>query len=453
MTSAPPVPDRLPPLQHDLLLHSLTEKRPDRLVHQVLFTHPHRFSPKPFLSAWARLAERHPILRTAFRRVRPGVLAAHVDDRLPLPVARHDVLDTGCAAWDRIEAVRAEDLSRPFPAGRAPLWRVTAFAGPRETTPVLFTYHPALLDERSRLQIVEGFLGEYTRPPTGDGSSDATGPGPLDFLGWLTQRDSSVDEEFWRRALADDVPATCLWDRRAASREASSDGLAVRVTTLSPDGAAALDRLASETGVAADMIVEAAWTLVLSRHAGAERVRFGLRYAPRPPDLTGADGVLGVLDRLVVATHQVAAERSVRSWLQQLSSRRHAALEHAWVPQSRLAEWASQDNGGRLFETLLSLDLDVAVGEQRAALANQVGPSLLDAHEPAAVPLALIVRREPEVVLRLTYDPARVRAGTADRLLRNVRTGVGEMVARPDGPVAGVTLVDAQELTVRTAVA
>lgn len=57
---------------------------------------------------------------------------------------------------------------------------------------------------------------------------------------------------------------------------------------------AALGDLARRSRVTLASVVEAAWSIVLSRYAGTDDVTFGITLSSRPADLPGAERMVGL---------------------------------------------------------------------------------------------------------------------------------------------------------------
>lgn len=434
MTTSVP-PSGLAPIQTDLLLLSLLDEQRGDACQQLVFTLPGALSEAAFLETWQVVAAEEPVLRVRFRASdrdgHPG--EPEVLERVEPVVGVRNLAESSAQALDHaLAAARADERQAGVGAEGSGLWRVVGFRGAAEGTPVLLTLHPALLDERSRLRLIErvGVVHAAIRDGQPVPRSELTGTD----LPALPSASDAETEAFWRRTL-DGVSATRPW----AGGDASAGGAPRASVHRWVDAAvvARLDAAAAVFGAPVEAIVEAAWALTVSRAAGRNDIVLGVRR----PDDTARNG-LGVRDRLVTTVLAVPADGTAADLVAAAAEIRTAAWPFATVSTGQLASWASQRRSGRPFDVVLELDLDTEYGALRARLARELGHRLEASSEPSGVPLALVVRRAEGLSCRVDYTPGPLTPGGASGLLDGFVRVLGVLADRTDVPIREIALAE-----------
>ena len=402
---------------------------------QEVFTLAGSFQEAVFSEAWQRLAAAEPVLRTVFRTRDNG------DPQLEFVARAEPIISvislreaTDAALEHALAEAQAEEVRAERRSERAPLWRVTAFRGARQGTPVLLSLHPALMDERSRLRLIERLSAEYTAARGGQKVQRDEHTHTYASLPHCA--DAAAAADFWRRTLHGASP-TKMWGGGEQSGAGTDD---LRVRVLSPELLASLDALAAATGVGTESVVEAAWGLVLSRASGHEDVSYGVR---RPdPSLRTNGNALGLLDRLRPVAMRVRSEMSVSDHLRDVYAAGENAWPHCAFPVARIAEWAGVGAGrSRLFEILLEMDLDATEAQLRQRVFEELGLRLDRGSEPSGVALSLRVRRANGLACRLAFDGRRVTPELAEGVLDGLQHVLQSFVASPEGALSAVALV------------
>src|SRR5262249_6942494 len=102
--------------------------------------------------------------------------------------------------------------------------------------------------------------------------------------------------------------------------------------------------------VTANTLIQAAWALVLSKHAGNPDIVFGVTVAGRPTHLKDIDTVVGLFIQSIPLRVQVDSKRDVSSWLKQVVAKNALIRQHEVLPLTEITR-ASQVKGP-LFHSL-----------------------------------------------------------------------------------------------------
>lgn len=433
----------LTPMQQGILFHCLAEPAPDLYVQQLSFRIPAEVDPEAWSAAWQTVIDRHEVFRTAFAwRDLPEpmqVVGARV--RLPLELLdwrRHD------DRHERLRELLATERRAGFQLSRAPLLRLALVRLGDGDFHAVWTWHHILLDAWS----VPRVLGEVFRVyhDYRAGRTPALDP-PRPFhemVLWQRGQDLSSAESFWRRVFAGFRTPTPLVGARTVEAVAGDAGYGLDFLTLDP---ALIDRLrqaARRYRVTLNTLVQAAWALLLHRWGGGDDLVFGTAVATRPPELPGAEDIVGPMINTLPVRVRLSAGETLGPWLERCQAEQAAARRHELTPLADVQRWSGAPPGRPLFDTLLVVE-DFPSGLTDLG-AGELAPTDIEFVERANFPLTvtLTVRRDRR--LGAGYDLARFERPVVLRLLEHFRTLLtGLAGAEPETAVGRLDPLPADE--------
>ncbi|MGY0056246.1 amino acid adenylation domain-containing protein [Streptomyces sp. LZ34] len=302
--SQSPIESVLPltPLQEGMLFHALydseaadvyTIQAPLELLGDV--------SAKALRAACAATLARHAVLRAGFRQRGNGQAVQLIRRTVRTPWTELDLsADPESVRRKKLLAFLEEERSRRFDMTAPPLMRFALVRLAESHYAFVLTYHHILLDGWSLPLVLEDLFTFYRRKTEAAAGDDGAGDGeprPVtpfsDFLRWLSRQDRSAAEAAWRTALQGLSEPTLV----AAGAPVAGDGEMPGLThvTLPEDATEALSATARKHGLTLNTVVQGVWSLLLSLLTGRDDVVFGQTVHGRPPQLPGADSVVGLL--------------------------------------------------------------------------------------------------------------------------------------------------------------
>jgi amino acid adenylation domain-containing protein len=302
-------------------------------------------------------------------------------------------------------------------------------------TRLLWTYHHAILDGRSRVELLRELFEIYEGKPTGE----RAGPPFRQFAEWAAVRGRDpATEAFWREILrgVDDctaAPGVSLTDQ---SRTTDGIGGALR-TTFDAPLSSALREMAAVEGLTPATVLQGAYALLLAQEADSDDVVFATTRAGRhsPPfDTTGMIGLLMVTSPVRL---QCSPEESVSATFAKLREFNVAVRDFEHAPLSDLRRWSELPRSRPIAETLFAYETASMNTILRAAdpAWNQRDAQLI---EQLAFPLTLEALGGDEIAVTVLYDEARVPADEAARVIRRYEAIVRACVERPHASVSSV---------------
>ncbi|MBL7492072.1 non-ribosomal peptide synthetase, partial [Frankia sp. AgW1.1] len=432
----------LSPSQSGLLFHRLVDGDDTADVYVIQFVLDLRgeLDVDRLRAASRVLVDRHAVLRAAVLSDGAAPAQAILAQAEPeWTVADLSSWPTGERAAEADRLVTA-DRAAPFDLAAPPLLRFLWIrTGPASARLAVCAHH-VILDGWSLPLLLQELFALAAVP--GDPAATAAGLPAVrpyaDYLRWLLAQDRVAARAAWRDELSGLEGPTLL---APAGGQSTGGPAAVVEREANPELTARLAALGRERGLTLSTILRAAYAVLLARAVGRDDVVFGVATAGRPPELPGADAMIGLFVTTVPVRAAVTAERTFADLLAdpRVAQGRMFAHQHLG-----LAEIQSAAGRGELFDSLLVLE---SYPFDTAKLLPPGGPRLeaVDGHD--ATHYALTVRVIPGDRLRLTFgyqrgvlDDATV-VGLADRLLALL----ARIAADPDRPIGAVAALPAAE--------
>ncbi|MBW3569847.1 MAG: amino acid adenylation domain-containing protein, partial [Gemmatimonadetes bacterium] len=431
-------------MQQGMLFNSLLEPGSGAEVEQFIIHLHHPVQADALCAAWRRVTARHEILRTAFRW--EGVAAAEqvVWPRVKLEWQALDWPgDEGYAAWLRADRLRG------FALDAAPLQRLALFRRAADRWTLVWTFHHALLDGRAMVLVLRDVFSLYEAAVEGRRAELPALRPYRDYAAWFAAQEWSAGEGFWR-ALLDGVSSPTPVPLAGPVREdAVAEEYLQRSVRVTAAATAALQALAAERGLTLNAMVQAAWAVLLARHAGVADVVFGTTRACRRSAAGGAETIVGPTFNTVPVRVRLPDGATLLDAAEQVRAQSVAVRPHENTPLQRIQEWCGAP-GAPLFETLAVFEFQ-PMTETLAALGGGWPRRTVQILRKSGFPLTLSAYGGVQALLTLTYAPSRFSPEAIDRLLGHLCALLEAFALDPAGPAADVELLSAQERTVLAA--
>ncbi|KAA2257273.1 amino acid adenylation domain-containing protein [Solihabitans fulvus] len=396
--------------------------------------------------AWHRVVAATPILRS--RVVWEGVdePLQVVQRHVGVPITTHDW--TGLSERQRqarLHDLLAADRAEGLGLDLAPLLRVALIRLSDNEVRVVWTFHHVLLDGWSVFEVLADVFAWHA-VLSGDSAADPVPRRPFrDYLDWLGDRDHAAAEEHWRRALSGLTESTALpRDRVSAEAHRAESTGTVRVA-LPAERSAALRLAASANGLTVNTLVQGAWAVLLSRHAGQSDVVFGTTVSGRPAELPGVESMIGIFINTLPLRAEVRGDQRLADWLRDLQLAQAESRRFDFVSLAHIQGWSELPAGGALFDSIVVFE-NYPINDETAG-AHGLGLRELRGIETTNYPLSVVAYPGDTLGLALGYDPTQFDAATVHRMAEHLVTLLAGMAEHLDGPVDELPmLTDAERL-------
>jgi amino acid adenylation domain-containing protein len=447
MSKAPQIEAVYPltPMQEGMIFHTLEAPGSGVYVEQLVCSIEGELALEPFRRAWERAVERHGVLRTCFAWKRSDqphqVVLRRVDS-----IFRHEDWRERSADEQRAQlcAFLDGERRRGFDLARAPLMRVTLVRTADRSWRLVCSHHHAILDGWSGALLLGEVLGSYRAFREGREPELAPVRPYREFIAWLQGRDAAAAEAFWRAELRGFEAPTQIGLAPPAGGAEIAGPRRVEKTRLSAKATEALQRLAREHRLTPSTIVQGAWALLLARYAGEEDVVFGATVSGRPPELPGAERMVGLFINTLPVRVRLRPETTVAAWLEELQARQLEARQHEHTPLVRIREWSEVPRRQPLFESLVvfeSYPVDASLREVKGDLSIEVQETASRTNYP----LVLLAAPGAELALNIAYDEGRFDAASVGRMLGHLHVLLEGMAADSRRPLRELPLLTEAE--------
>lgn len=342
-------------MQQGLLFHSEIDK--SAYVTQLLFTLPEHVDITSFQKAWLTTVERHAVLRTSFMHQAHGEIQQLVQRQVGLDWDEFDLSnDDESCQHKKIELFRKKDKALGFVTSKAPLLRFTLWNLGKSGHRVLMTNHHALFDGWSRSIIfseVQALYAIYSN------HKDESLPPPSNYLSypqWLAAQDTELAWDFWKSELCDIEGPTLISDKQNNQNNkdiALNSKLVECCVGLDERETAHLVSLARECQVTINTLLQAAWSILLSRYSNHSSIVFGTTVSGRPATLKNVDKMVGLFINTVPVRVDIDKDLVLSKWYKSLQDRQAERELYCYLPLNKIQRLVESSHSADLIDSLL----------------------------------------------------------------------------------------------------
>jgi non-ribosomal peptide synthase protein (TIGR01720 family) len=379
--------------------------------------------------AWAAVVDRHPILRASFHTdgLKEPVQVVHGSAEAVWTVEDWSADGVG-SIQKRWAAWLAADRERGMPLNQPPLSRFALVRIGPEQVRFVWTVPALLLDGwswplvfRDLSVVYEGLVAG--RPP-------ALPPCPTyrDYLAWLSRRDHSDSERYWRELLRGIREPTPLLGAQFPGGGRLRAVYAEWSDEIGESEAGRFTALARQLQITPNTLLQAAWALVLARISGQNDVVMGAAFSGRPTDLPGVESIVGPFVNNLPVRVRIDPKRGVVDWLRAMHADLLDANPHQFTPLAQVQAWSEVPWRHRLFESLVVVQ-NYAVDGAARRLGSSVSISDFSGPVHTNYPVLLLVEPGSSWRVTLVYDEGRIPAETAALWGVGFRSALGALAS------------------------
>ncbi|OAT70856.1 non-ribosomal peptide synthetase [Mycobacteroides immunogenum] len=230
------------------------------------------------------------------------------------------------------------------------------------------------------------------------------------FINWLAHRDNDTARAAWGRLFDG-------FDTPTLVGSTSQGVLGVRDVAsfhVSAETTQALSRLARSRHTTLSTVLQAAWAQLLTWVTGQRDVAFGTAVSGRPPELAGAESMVGLLINTVPVRATITPTTTVAGLLDQLQGNYADTLEHQHLALNAIHHATGHD---RLFDTVFVYE-NYPIDMAELSGAHDVAVTGFTNHEYNHYPLSVQVVPGHQLSLRVEYDTVVLNSARIAKLVR-----------------------------------
>ncbi|MFG2457070.1 amino acid adenylation domain-containing protein [Streptomyces sp. NPDC048523] len=428
----------LSPLQEGLLFHAdLDGHGPDVYTVQNVLAVDGPLVPARLRASWEALLTRHAALRASFQRRRTGEAVQMITREVVLPWSEADVSHLAEEeASARAERLAAGERAHRIDPAKPPLLRLLLIRLGERRHRLVMTSHHLLMDGWSAPVLLKELTEIY------EAGGDASGLAPVtsyrEYLAWLARQDKDAARAAWQAELAGVAEPT----RVGATAPTEQAEEPKRVSAhLSEATTTALTELARAHGLTVNTVVQGAWALVLARLAGRTDVVFGATVAGRPPELPGAESMIGLFINTLPVRVRLDGAQPVLEMLRDLQNRQSALMAHQHIGLTELKQLVGR---GAAFDTLLVYE-NYPLPPGRTLAPDALSVTTETSRQATHYPVSLGIFPGERLRVGVTYRPDQIDAAVGEKLGGLIVRVLEGVVADPSVVVGRVGVAEVAE--------
>ncbi|OZF26154.1 non-ribosomal peptide synthetase [Rhodococcus sp. 14-2483-1-2] len=399
-------------------------------------------------AAVAALLARTPNLTAGFARVDDRAVQVIPAD--PEPPVR--VVYRSQWSGQDLDDVLEQERSTPFIADQPPLIRFLLLELAEDEWILSMTNEHLLIDGWS-FGLVWSDLFALYNDPSAQSVPDRTGY--RDYLAWLEEHDQTAAREAWRQYLTSapgiadgDCPEPTIVAPTALDVAADAAAAADVYRYLDAELHQRVLAAGRSAGVTIGTFLQVAWGITLGRLVNRRDVVFGTSVSGRPPELAGAESIIGLLFNTVPVVVSAPPTASVRDVLAGQHSRNAGVLEAAHVPLSEIQRIAGYD---QMFDTLFIMQNMPALApdeeEWIGSGESRIRPADFVFHDSTHYPLSFAVYPGEQMRVRCSFRSDVFSESDVETIIDRLLGTLDVMSADIDAPVGRIGATVSSELT------
>ncbi len=433
-------------LQQGMLFHVLDAPGVGMYLNQQVYTFHSDLDAGILLQAFQRVMDRHQILRSAFVLTPQGE-AFQVVFRNVIPSwQQHEwSAQPPGEQEENLERLLKADRDLGFQLSQAPLVRLTLINLGRNKYHLIWSCHLILLDGWSIPLIFGEALSLYEALRSNTRINLLPPVSPAGYLQWLQRQDESRARAYWQRTLQGFSSATPLRDDRASIGLAELEAeYCEEVLLFSKAETDIVKSFASSSQLTPNSLVQGAWALHLGRRIGSEDVVFGAVVSGRPPEVRGAEGMIGLFLNTLPVRVRIPPEALVLAWLKELQAQQAEAREFEFSPLVHIQRWSQVPRSQPLFESIVVFQ-NVPIDPALLASGRAIQLETMRNIERNNYALTIVVVPGEEWLLKVVYNERRFLRSTIERMTGQLHRLLLEIASAPEQPLSTISASTEQE--------
>ncbi len=435
----------LSPLQQGMLFHSIYSKGSGEYIEQLTCRLVGELHAEQFERAWQTLIDRHAILRTAFVWEGLDEPVQVVHESVPFQVERLDWRHLAEADQQRQLDQLLEHRRRDgFQITAAPLFSVSLIRIDENAHQLIWICHHLLIDGWTFPLLFEEFFTCYEAFCRSEQPSLRPIRPYSDYIAWLQQQDQQRAAQFWQAQLHKfDTPTSLKIERNTQFNTAEPDYQTVTVY-LSSQLSHALQSFARGHQLTLNTLIQGAWIMLLNHYSGQEDILFGATVAGRPPELIGAEYMLGPFINTLPIRFQFQPNARLLEWLQHLQQLHSELRQYEYSALAQIQGFSDVPRDTPLFDNILVFEnypISQALAGQQRSLAIQD----LRAYSRTNYPITLVIAPGDPIRVEIAFDARRFEREAIRRVLNHLQQILSEFVAQPNQTLAAFSVMEPAE--------
>tara|TARA_R110002050_G_scaffold110363_1_gene222453 strand:+ start:46750 stop:52233 length:5484 start_codon:yes stop_codon:yes gene_type:complete len=326
------------PTQLGFLISAYGQKKNKLHVEQMYVEIQGKLSNSDLEKAFSILIEKHSVLRTGFSWEGAKMPLQIVFEEAPLDIYFEDWTTKDIEEQKTLlNELCKQELDKEFNYRKPPLLKI-AFVKLSETRHYLvWTHHHAILDGWSQAQLLQQLIQiinkvKNNKPVTLEIESNYG-----KFVEWFSKQNKEQAKTFWK-SKKEELQSVSLPDFIADSN--TSQLYFVNRMHGGKQLYKKIKQFESQHGITFSTIMNAIWTLVLSKSFNKSKIVLGVANSGRPPEYSEALNSVGPFATTIPVCIDINSSSTMIDWLQYVQLQLAEVYEHGFYALNQIYKWA-----------------------------------------------------------------------------------------------------------------
>ncbi|MCH9696798.1 MAG: amino acid adenylation domain-containing protein [Gammaproteobacteria bacterium] len=319
----------LTPMQQGMWYQALREPQSTAYHEQVSFSLHGEMNSAVYQKSWDMLVDRHAILRTVFSDDQ-----SHDPVQITLKQINATFVIEDWSEWPDSDTQRQltqlldSDLHTRFDLTAKPPLRIRLIKLDHQRWHLLWSFHHIILDGWSVAVLMDEMARIYHAISQQRLPQLPLVPRFSDYLHWLQKQDTETARLFWQKYNEGYTELATLPDCGGQQNATAAE----LVQSLSADLADNIQTAAREYKVTVNVLLQAAWGIVLARYNDSQDVMFATVVSGRPSAVANIEQMVGLLINAVPVRVCFDHSESVSALLSRLHQHNSASQSFQYLP-------------------------------------------------------------------------------------------------------------------------
>ncbi|UII23762.1 non-ribosomal peptide synthetase [Fulvivirga ligni] len=427
-------------IQEGILFHSILSQYTGMYIEQICCEMTGEFDVETFKQSLSKLVPLHSILRTSFvhESISKPVQRVHAEVEIPVDTYGFSYND-GDELKDALNEFLIKDRNKGFDLAKPPLIRISLIKFAPDSYYLVWTSHHILMDGWSMMLLLEKAFRYYRMliqniEPKKEELDDYK-----DFINYLQSQETSAAKEFWTHNLARFEEASEFAFKKKKLYSVPTSQSAFHFS-LDKNTSSQLVDEARLRGVTVNNVIQAVWSIVLSRYTNQSEVSFGITLANRPDNIKNIENRIGLYINTLPFCVSINPEISFWDLAAYLNNQQLKLFEYQFTPLADIQDWVGKKplfNNILVFENYPVQSLNE--NEQLFRIND------INVFEKTNYDISLIVKYSDTLDFEVQFDESNYDNQQMSWLEGHIKTLITQAISYPNRRVKQMEIISIEE--------
>ncbi len=395
----------LSPMQEGMLFHALLDKNSHAYFEQTVLEIEGELDIDVFEKSLNNIIQKHEVLRTAFVYEGIGKPVQVVLSKRKANISYEDITSIEQERKaEYIEQLKEADRENSFDLTKDTLIRATIIKEAERKYHIVWSFHHIIMDGWCLSLIMKDFFKSYSSIKTGNtvdiGKSEAYGS----FIEWLEEQEKKDAARYWEKYLEGYEQQTAIpLKRTTVDRELNRTKVVQFV--LKKELTEGLVKVAQNSGVTLNTVVQAMWGMLLQKYNNVEDVVFGAVVSGRPEEIKGIEEIVGLFINTIPVRVRQDKQSTFKELIKELQNKSIEASKYDYMPLAEIQ--SNSELKQNLFDHIMVFEnYPVEKEVQAQSRERNIGFKIknVEVYEQTNYDFGVVVIPGKEIALKLTYN-------------------------------------------------